>query len=232
MVPDIFPSSTYDENRLWRRNYAQPARREVVAEPESAPVQQSQESAVAEPSGGVREARLKQAADLFSIDRLGRELRPLVTILNLPGRIQPFERTHHTVSYLEGDACEVDGVRDGEFEIVFSNCVIEHVGSDDRQRAFASEVRRVGKKFWVQTPSKWFPIEAHCGMPFWWFYPETLRRAFQRGWRKKLPAWTEAVENTRVLTRRQLIDLFPEAKIKVERFAGLSKSYVVYCQGK
>ncbi len=155
-----------------------------------------------------------------------------ITILNLPGRIQPVERTHHTVSYVEGDACEVDGVRDGEFEIVFSNSVIEHVGSDDRQRAFASEVRRVGRKFWVQTPSKWFPIEAHCGMPFWWFYPEYLRRAFLRGWRKKLPAWTEAIENTRVLTRRQLIDLFPEAKIKVERFAGLSKSYVVYYQGK
>ena len=121
---------------------------------------------------------------------------------------------------------------DGEFEIVFSNSVIEHVGSDDRQRAFASEVRRVGRKFWVQTPSKWFPIEAHCGMPFWWFYPEYLRRAFLRRWRKKLPAWTEMIENTRVLTRRQLIDLFPEAKIKVERFAGLSKSYVVYYQGK
>jgi hypothetical protein len=155
-----------------------------------------------------------------------------VTILNQPGRVQTCNDTHHTIHYVEGDACHVDQFEAGEFDLVFSNSVIEHVGDEDRQREFASEVRRLGKAYWVQTPSKWFPIEAHCGMPFWWFYPGPLRRALLRSWRKKLPAWTRMVEETRVLTRSQLRTLFPEATVDVEFLAGLPKSYVAYWSGE
>lgn len=154
-----------------------------------------------------------------------------ITIFNLPGEIHRSEQTHHEMRYVEGDACDLDQFQQGEFDIVFSNSVIEHVGPDDRQKLFASEVHRVGKKFWIQTPSKWFPIEAHCGMPFWWFYPECLRRVFLRRWQKKLAPWTEMVENTRVLARRQFMRLFPQARIRTERLMGLPKSYVVYYLG-
>jgi len=58
--------------------------------------------------------------------------------------------------------------QDGEFDLVFSNSVIEHVGDFERMRQFVHEARRVAKSYWIQTPSKWFPIEPHCGMPFWW----------------------------------------------------------------
>jgi hypothetical protein len=152
-----------------------------------------------------------------------------ITILNLPGQIEKRSDTHHRIHYVEGDACRVDHFQAGEFDIVFSNSVIEHVGPEEKQREFASEVRRLGKAYWVQTPSIWFPIEAHSGMPFWWFYPAPLRRAFLRSWRKKLPAWTTMVEETRVLSRRRLRELFPEARIRVEFAAGLPKSYCAYC---
>src|SRR5262245_66282164 len=46
---------------------------------------------------------------------------------------------------------------DGEFDVVFSNAVIEHVGSRERQREFVNEILRVGKKFFITTPSRWFP---------------------------------------------------------------------------
>lgn len=155
-----------------------------------------------------------------------------LTILNLPGIAEKSASSHHTVRYVEGDACQLQGFADRSFDAVFSNSVIEHVGDDGRQIAFASAMRRLGRSYWVQTPSKWFPIEAHCGMPFWWFYPERLRRRIIEHWRKKLPAWTHMVEETRVLTKSQMRTLFPEAKILTERSLGLSKSYIAYFVGK
>ena len=154
-----------------------------------------------------------------------------ITILNLPGVADTAAKSHHRIHYLEGDACRVDGFESDQFDTVFSNSVIEHVGPEARQTAFANEVRRLGRSYWVQTPAKWFPIEAHCGMPFWWFYPAWLKRRFLESWRRRLPAWTRMVEETRVLTRRELQRLFPEATILVETYLGIPKSYVAYSAG-
>ncbi len=151
-----------------------------------------------------------------------------ITILNLPGRVVRADDTHHSLSYLEGDACNIEGFDDGSFDVVFSNSVIEHVGDANRMKAFVGEVRRLGRGYWVQTPSPWFPIEAHTGMPFWWFYPDSLRELFFRRWSRKLPKWTKARRETIVLYRSQLEALLPGARIHVERFLGLPKSYSAY----
>jgi len=155
-----------------------------------------------------------------------------ITILNLPSVVFVNTASHHKFRFVEGDACSVASFDKGQFECVFSNSVIEHVGPAEKQADFAREVRRLGKSYWVQTPSKWFPIEAHCGMPFWWFYPVKLQQYFIERWRKKLPAWTEMVEETRVLTRTDLQQLFPEATIRVEFFTGIPKSYIAYFSGR
>ena len=154
-----------------------------------------------------------------------------LTILNRPGIAAVGYPSHHHITYVTGDACDVCEFGAKSFETVFSNSVIEHVGSADKRAAFAREVRRLGKSYWIQTPSKWFPIEAHCGMPFWWFYPERVRRYFIERWRRKLPAWTEMVEETTVLSTAELRRLFPEATILVERYLGAPKSYVAYYRG-
>jgi len=154
-----------------------------------------------------------------------------LTILNLPGGLESSPASHHSIQLVEGDACHVDEFRDWSFDSVFSNSVIEHVGPVAKQEAFAAEVRRLGKSYWVQTPSKWFPIEAHCGMPFWWFYPERLRHGFVERWRKKLPAWTQMVEETTVLTKAEMQRLFPEAKILTETSFGIPKSYIAFFPG-
>lgn len=149
-----------------------------------------------------------------------------ITILNLPGNIKvAVDPQQHQFHYVEGDACNVASVADQSFDFVFSNSVIEHVGGPERRAAFAREVRRIGKIYWVQTPSIWFPIEAHCGMPFWFFYPEFMRKRFIKGWRKKLPAWTEMVEETTVLKRSEMVKLFPDARVLTERVGGIPKSY-------
>jgi len=154
-----------------------------------------------------------------------------VTILNLPGIARQHFESHHNIVYVEGDACNVTGYEDHSFDIVFSNSVIEHVGDNEKQVEFAKEVMRLGESYWVQTPSKYFPIEAHCGMPLWWLYPEALRQYFLTRWRRKLPAWTEMVAGTRVLGTSQLHTLFPNATVKTERLFGIPKSYVAWYVG-
>ena len=161
-----------------------------------------------------------------------------ITILNLPGGIpsdalDSFDAgtSIHTFHFVEGDACNVRQFSDRSFDLAFSNSVIEHVGPQEKQEAFAREAVRLGKSYWVQTPSAWFPIEAHTGMPFYWFYPEQLRSWLLRRSRKKLPAWwTEYIAETRVLSRRRLVELFPSARVHVEFFFGFPKSYVVCSQ--
>jgi hypothetical protein len=148
-----------------------------------------------------------------------------VTLLNLPGGSNPPNSTHHEIELVTGDATGTH-LPDRSFDTVFSNSVIEHVGDETKRAAFAREARRLGRSYWVQTPSKWFPIEAHTGVPLWWQIGERMRRLIIARWRKKLPAWTEMVETTTVVSKAELRSLFPDAEIITERFLGLPKSYI------
>ncbi|NNE52118.1 MAG: class I SAM-dependent methyltransferase [Sulfitobacter sp.] len=152
-----------------------------------------------------------------------------LTIVNLPGSV-PSESvaSKHEVTLLEGDACDVSFASDMKFDIAFSNSVIEHVGDASHRKQMATEVLRLAPSYWVQTPSIWFPIEAHCNMPFWWFYPEWLKSRFISSWEKKLPAWTEMVVGTTVLRKSELHSLFPGCSIWTEWKLGFPKSYVAY----
>ena len=97
---------------------------------------------------------------------------------------------------------------DGEFPLVFSSSVIEHIPTA-LQQAFADEIRRVGRRYFVQTPNRYFPIEPHYQVPFFQFLPERAQRAlnqrFTMGWRKK-GDWEEA----NLLSAGDLRRLFPD----------------------
>ncbi|HEV7261073.1 MAG TPA: class I SAM-dependent methyltransferase [Bosea sp. (in: a-proteobacteria)] len=193
-------------------------------------------------SAHYRRKRMRKFCSVFHLDHhpaildLGGQptiwdtvVEPLdIVILNLPGRAETLHPTHHNIKYVEGDACDVVGIEKKEFDIVFSNSVIEHVGNSDFRARFASEVRRLGKSYWVQTPARYFPIEPHNGMPFWWFWPQALRAATIKRWKRTLPAWTEMVEGTDIVSREEMHRLFPEAEIYVERVWGIPKSYTAF----
>ena len=151
----------------------------------------------------------------------------VITCLNLPGIAVTNYLTHHEISYVEGDGCNMPEFNPGDFDLVFSNSVIEHVGSYENRKMYAKEIQRLTKNYWIQTPFKYYPVEAHCGMPFWWFYPKSLRSYFLERWRKKLPAWTDMIEGTKVISAKELEDLFPDAIIFKE-WVIFPKSIIAY----
>ncbi len=59
--------------------------------------------------------------------------------------------------------------------VVFSNSVIEHVGTWEDQQAFAAEVRRVGRRLWV--PAYECPIEPHYLAPLVHYLPKEVQAA-------------------------------------------------------
>lgn len=152
-----------------------------------------------------------------------------ITILNLPGTdVDTSVHGPHRFTFVEGDATAMPQYADGAFDIVFSNSVIEHVGGIDKQQCFAREAQRLAKAYYIQTPSKYFPLEAHTGLPFWWYYPPFVKRRLIRRWESSLPAWCEMVKGTGVLSSATMEALFPGAILHVERIAGLPKSYTLY----
>lgn len=154
-----------------------------------------------------------------------------VTLLNP----EPEALQHPSFISLAGDGRAMPNFSDGQFEIVFSNSTIEHVGCFEDQMRMAKEVRRVGKRYFVQTPNRYFPIEPHFVFPFFQFLPILLRvwlvQHFDLGWFSRISDQSAAfreVTSIRLLSRREFEYLFPQAHIFEERFYGLVKSFVAY----
>jgi len=82
-----------------------------------------------------------------------------------------FRERYPRIAYVQGDACALP-FADGAFDIVHSNAVIEHVGGRERQEAFVREALRVGRRVFVTTPNRWFPIEVHTRLPLVHWLPE------------------------------------------------------------
>jgi hypothetical protein len=140
----------------------------------------------------------------------------------------------HGVRALVGDGRHLTDVADRSYDIAFSNSVIEHVGTWDDQQKFAAEMRRVGKKLWCQTPARECPIEPHYMAPFIHWLPRSLQRRLIRrctpwGWLSKPPPADIdfMVDTTRLLTFREMKQLFPDCRILVERILLIfPKSYI------
>lgn len=154
-----------------------------------------------------------------------------ITLFNL----EKLEVSRAGMSSEVGDARDLGRYADGQFDLVFSNSMIEHVGSSVDQRQAAAEIRRVGRRYYVQTPNRYFPVEPHFVFPLFQFLPVSVRvalvRHFRLGWCPRLPdvdRARELVESIRLLTRAEVAGLFPGAALFEERYLGLVKSFVAY----
>jgi SAM-dependent methyltransferase len=84
-----------------------------------------------------------------------------------------FAARYPQIAYVQGDACALP-FADGSFDVVHSNAVIEHVGGRERQQAFVREAVRVGRRVFLTTPNRWFPVEVHTRLPLVHWLPDGL----------------------------------------------------------
>lgn len=134
-----------------------------------------------------------------------------------------------------GDARQMPEFADGEFDVIFSNSVIEHVGDYRDQDMMAKEIARIGKRYFIQTPNLYFPIEPHFVFPLFQFFPRELKfwmiTHFNLGWYERVTdekaAW-ELVNEVRLLTKTEFMSVFPNANIYQEKVFGLTKSFIAY----
>jgi len=146
------------------------------------------------------------------------------------------EATGLPVHYALANGLELP-FRDKSFDVVFSNSVIEHVGDPLRQEQFAREIARVGVRYFVQTPNRWFPVEHHLLTPLIHFLPPRWQRRLVN----KFTIWEwiarprpdqraffleHYLRDIRLLDSRAMRRLFPGARIIRERFLGLTKSLI------
>jgi hypothetical protein len=103
------------------------------------------------------------------IDTLNPEERPW----------KPGKFLQYNIRTLLGDGCSLT-MPDQFYDIGFSNSVIEHVGSWERQVMFASEIRRVARAIWVQTPAYECPFEPHYLTPLVHYLPRHIQKKIVR----------------------------------------------------
>jgi hypothetical protein len=159
-------------------------------------------------------------------------VRPRVVILNMPRESEAFGDQ----LCVGGDGCALP-FRDQSFDIVFSNSVIEHIGSWEKQQRFAAEVARVGRRYWVQTPNRYFPIETHLLTPLLHLLP----KAWQMWIAPRFTVWSMLTNVSReqrewyvrhflndicLLDAGQMSSLFPGARVVRERAWGFVKSLI------
>jgi SAM-dependent methyltransferase len=153
-----------------------------------------------------------------------------IVLVNLVAQDPP----HVNITAEVGDATDLSRFPDDAFEVAVSNSVIEHLPTLELQARMAAEMRRVGRRAYLQTPNRYFPVEPHYLFPFFGILPLRVRafllRRMNLGWhqRQRDPAAALAdVRSIRLLTGSELRALFPTARIVRERLLGLTKSYIV-----
>lgn len=141
-------------------------------------------------------------------------------------------RDEEGVLGLVGDACSPPKeVVQEQFDLVYSNSLLEHVGGVGRRQQLAEVIHGQADFHWVQTPYRYFPVEPHWVFPGFQWLPLKARVEIAQRWHSgymkssrdssiRDVLWTELID----ITEMKL--LFPESELWMERMAGLVKSLV------
>ena len=139
-----------------------------------------------------------------------------------------FTTRYPEITYLQTDGRTLP-FTDNQFDIAYSNAVIEHVGGREEQIAFLREAFRVAKKGFLTTPNRHFPIELHTRVPLLHLLlSQSLFDAFLRLIGK---SWATG-DYMHLLSERDLRSLLSTAGIHEyeltrNRFLGLTMTFTV-----
>jgi len=119
------------------------------------------------------------------------------------------ERAWPGLTFVRGNALNMP-FADGQFDLAFSNAVIEHVGTRENQAAFIRECIRVSKKYiFITTPNRFYPIELHTVLPLFHWLPARVYRRILRILGKSFFA---EESNLNLLSKRDLRRIMKEHK--------------------
>jgi ubiquinone/menaquinone biosynthesis C-methylase UbiE len=122
--------------------------------------------------------------------------------------------------------------RDNQFDSIWSNAVIEHVGVIERQQLFLNEMIRVAKnKVFFTTPNRGFPVEIHTRAPIVHWLPRAIANKFYTLIGKQ---WA-AGDYMFLLYKRDVIKLLENAKKELHfeyklienKFLGLTATFSI-----
>ena len=153
-----------------------------------------------------------------------------ITVLNIESEISDYSN----IKTVNGNVLKLKDFKENSFDIVFSNSVIEHLYNFENQKKMAGEVLRIGKNHIIQTPNKYFFIEPHYMIPFFQFLPKKIQFKILTKTRfSRLKKWNEQLarnytEEIRLMTQKELKEIFPKSSIFYEKFLGMTKSFTVH----
>lgn len=130
----------------------------------------------------------------------------------------------NVIQFIVADACFLP-FKENCINVVFCNSVIEHIGGYHKQIMMVREIDRVSKKFFIQTPNKHFPIEAHHLIPFFQYLPKNVQKKVAR-------RFLSHYEEVWLLGKKALLGIAAEIKNKrveivSEKFFCLAKSFYI-----
>ena len=115
---------------------------------------------------------------------------------------------------------------DDEFDAIFCSAVLEHVGSRADQEFFLNECLRIGKKVFLTTPYRYFPLEMHTFIPFLHWLPW--------GWFQKIVRITKGefwadTNNLNLLCKSDLNEMNLRRPVVIEfvRTAGIKSNMII-----
>jgi ubiquinone/menaquinone biosynthesis C-methylase UbiE len=152
-----------------------------------------------------------------------------IVVLNLAAQPTKFKN----IKSIVGDARSLSRFKDKQYDVVFSNSLIEHIGDLKAQEKMGKEIMRIGKKYFVQTPNRFFVLEPHFFIPFFYLIPENLKffvvkNLSLKWWLKpdkdsKIKSWIKSI---RLLDEGEMKNIFKKGFVHREKFLGLTKSLI------
>ena len=114
---------------------------------------------------------------------------------------------------------------DKQFDIVFSSAVLEHVGTREDQAFFIEECMRVGKKVFLTTPNRYFPIEMHTFVPFlhWlpWSWFQKIVKPIRNGF------WSD-INNLNLLSKKDVLQISNEVNVEAVKTIGIDSNLIIF----
>jgi SAM-dependent methyltransferase len=138
------------------------------------------------------------------------------------------EQAYPGTRYVRYQAGSAFPFPDQSFDVCYCNAVLEHVGDPAQRRHFLRELLRVGRRVYLTTPNRWYPIDFHKMIPFLHWLPQP--------WYRRLlglagDGFYSRRENLDLLSRGELTRLFRElgvpCRILAYRFLGPVSNWLV-----